>query len=84
MAQGLVSGHHIFIGAAEEKSMEILNGCMGLSDLNKKNNGLYDDDDNEEGMDFGGKMSIAWRYEKLGKFDARPNGSTPRTQGNIM
>jgi len=63
-SEGVVQGHHVHIlGMNEGWGRELPGVAVGSGkDLSSENGGVDD------------KMKIAWRYERLGEFGARPRG----------
>ncbi len=57
-AEGLVQGHHVHVVGAREKWGRELPGLVGAAEKEEKSQGAED------------KMKIAWRYERLGQFEA--------------
>ncbi|CAG8711453.1 7479_t:CDS:2 [Funneliformis mosseae] len=67
LVQGIVSGHHVLLSTAEER--EPKNFIMGLPWLsNDTDDSVVDDDDKTTELEE--KMTIAWRYKGLKKFES--------------
>ncbi|KAL1924596.1 uncharacterized protein VTP21DRAFT_4250 [Calcarisporiella thermophila] len=69
LAQGMVNGHHV--ATVTEKSEEILASLPGLA---TKEGDRVEDKEKEE------KMSIAWRYERMKKFETSVSQSSQSQQ----
>ncbi len=62
-AEGLAQGHHVHVVGVREKWGRELPGLVGSAEKEEKSQGAED------------KMKIAWRYERLGQFEAAASSS---------
>lgn len=62
-AEGLVQGHHVHVVGLSERWGRELPGLVGWADKQEKSQGAEE------------RMKIAWRYEKLGHFEAGTSSS---------
>ncbi|CAG8583614.1 6761_t:CDS:2, partial [Diversispora eburnea] len=76
LSQGIVSGHDILFTSAEENPESFIKGLPWITnddELDKLNDGGVGYDDNERSNEGEEKMTIAWRYKKLKKFESGIN-----------
>ncbi|CAM0138018.1 Elongator subunit elp4 [Umbelopsis sp. WA50703] len=73
LAQGVACGHHCAIASVDESPRQILENLPWLADENKS--GKEDEKESKQESE-NDKMSIAWRYQSLKRFDS---GVTPRS-----
>ncbi|RHZ75729.1 hypothetical protein Glove_209g82 [Diversispora epigaea] len=77
---GIVSGHDILFTSAEENPESFIKGLPWIindDELNKSNDGDVGDD-NEISNEGEEKMTIAWRYNKLKKFESGINNNVKK------